>query len=172
MYINIQLCFTVLPKSNITSAPSNTKATSWKRDKLVKCLHINFLKEVLVWQCVHINLPKSNAKSTWKLLNNLNNKKKIKCKLPSVFKSNEQEILDPTQMANRFWAYFTNIGPNLAKSILASDKSHRCFLEGGFVNSFFLQSASEVEVTEICSNFQSGTAPGYDSISMNVLKES
>ena len=169
---HIQLCFTALPKSNITSAPSNTKATSWKRDKLVKCLHINFLKEVLVWQCVHINLLNSNAKSTWKLLNDLINEKKIKCKLPSVFKFNEQEILNPTQITNRFCEYFTNIGPNLAKSIPASDKSHHSFLNGGFINSYFLQSASEQEVTEICSSFRSGTAPGYDSISMNVVKES
>ena len=114
---------------------------------------------------------KSNAKSTWKLLNDLINKKKIKCKLPSIFKSNEEEICNPTHIASRFCEYFTNIGPNLAKSIPASDKSHRSFLNGGFINSFFLQLASEQEVNEIYSSFQSGTAPGYDSISMNVVKE-
>ena len=92
--------------------------------------------------------------------------------MPSFFKSNEEEIFNPTHIANRFREYFTNIGPNLAKSIPASDKSHRSFLNGGFINSFFLQSASEQEVTEICSSFRSGTAPGYDSISMNVVKES
>ena len=92
--------------------------------------------------------------------------------MPSVFKSNEQEILNLAQIANRFCEYFTNIGPNLAKSILASVKSHRFFLKGGFVNAFFLQSASELEVTESCSSFQSNTAPEYDSVSMNVLKES
>ena len=92
--------------------------------------------------------------------------------MPSVFKFNEQEILNPTQITNRFCEYFTNIGPNLAKSILASDKSHRCFLKEGFVNSFFLQWASELEVTEICSSFQCGTALGYDSVSVNFLKES
>ena len=91
--------------------------------------------------------------------------------LPSFFKSNEEEIFNPTHIANRFGEYFTNIGPNLAKSIPASDKSHRSFLNS-FLNSFFLQSASEQEVTEICSSFRSGTAPGYDSISMNVVKES
>ena len=115
---------------------------------------------------------KSNAKSTWKLLNDLINRKKIKCKLPSFFKSNEEEIFNPTHIANRFCEYFTNTGPNLAKSIPAFDKSHRSFLNGGFINSFFLQSASEQKVTEICSSFRSGTAPGYDSISMNVVKES
>ena len=106
----------------------------------------------------------SNATSAWKLLTDLINKKKIKCKLPSIFTSNEEEIFNPTHIANRFCEYFTNIGPNLAKSIPASDKSHRSFLNGGFINSFFLQSASEQEVTEICSSFRSGTAPGYDSI--------
>ena len=112
---------------------------------------------------------KSNAKSTWKLLNHLINKKKSKCKLPSFFKSNEEEIFNPTHIANRFCEYFTNIGPDLAKSVPASDKSHRSFLDGSFINSFFLHSASEQEVTEICSSFGSGTAPGYDCISMNVV---
>ena len=115
---------------------------------------------------------KSNAKSTWKLLNELINKKEMKCNLPSIFKSNEEDIFNPTHIANRFCEYFTNIGPNLAKSIPASDKSRRSFLNGCFINSIFLQSASEQEVTEICSSFRSGTAPGYDSISMNIVKES
>ena len=79
-----------------------------------------------------LNEYKSNATSTWKLLNDLINKKKIKCKLPSIFTSNEEEIFNPTHIANCFCEYFTNIGPNLAKSIPASDKSHRSFLNGGF----------------------------------------
>ena len=115
---------------------------------------------------------KSNAKSTWKLLNDLINKKKSKCKLPSFFKSDEEEIFNPTHIANRFCEYFTNIGPDLAKSIPASDKSHRSFLDGSFSNSFFLHLASEQEVTENCSSFRSGTAPRYDCISMNVVRES
>ena len=83
-----------------------------------------------------------------------------------------EEIFNPTHIANRFCEYFTNIGPDLAKSIPASDKSHRSFLDGSFINSFFLQLASEQEVTEICSSFRFGTAPGYDCISMNVVKGS
>ena len=43
---------------------------------------------------------------------------------------------NPTHIANRFCEYFTNIGPTLAKSNPASDKSHRSFLNGGFINSF------------------------------------
>ena len=44
---------------------------------------------------------KSNAKSTWKLLNDLINKKKSKGKLPSFFKSNE-EISNTTHVAISF----------------------------------------------------------------------
>ena len=105
---------------------------------------------------------------TWKLLNDLINRKKSKCKLPSYFKSNEEEILNPTHIASRFCENFTNIGPDL-KSIPASDKSHRSFLDGSFINSFFLQLASEQEVRKICTSFRFGTAPGYDCISMNVV---
>ena len=146
------------------------------REKLYKSYKNKLTHSLRVAKRLYYNKKldeyKSNAKSTWKLLNDLINKKKIKCKLPSTFKSNEEEICNPTHIANRFCEYFTNIGPNLAKSIPESDKSHRSFLNGGFINSFFLQSASEQEVTEICSSFRSGTAPGYDSISMNVVKES
>ena len=146
------------------------------REKLYKSYKNKLTHSLRVAKRLYYNKKldeyKSNAKSTWKLLNDLINKKKIKCKLPSTFKSNEEEICNPTHIANRFCEYFTNIGPTLAKSIPASDKSHRSFLNGGFINSFFLQSASEHEVTEICSSFRSGTAPGYDSISMNVVKES
>ena len=45
---------------------------------------------------------KSNAKSTLKLLNDLINKKKSKCKLSSFFKSNEEEISNPTHIAISF----------------------------------------------------------------------
>ena len=79
---------------------------------------------------------KSNAKSTWKLLNDLINKKKIKCKLPSIFKSNEEEIFNPAHIANRFCEYFTNIGPNLVKSIPVPDKSHHSFLNRGLLIRF------------------------------------
>ena len=40
------------------------------------------------------------------------------------------------------------------------------------INSFSLQPATDKEVIAISSSFQSGSAAGYDNISMNVVKES
>ena len=108
---------------------------------------------------------KSNPKSTWKLLNNLINRKKIKCKLPSFFKSNEEEIFNPTHIANRFCEYFTNIGPNLAKSKPASDKSHRSFLNGGFINPFAPGDFAEKHVLKLVEWF-SGHCHAYKELKL------
>ena len=44
-------------------------------------------------------------------------------------------------------------------------------LSGGLVNSLYLQPTTEQEITEICASFRTGTAAGYDQITMNVIKE-
>jgi hypothetical protein len=60
-------------------------------------------------------------KSTWKILNEVINKKKSKPTISSLFKTNDNtEISDPILIANKFCNYFTNIGPNLAKKIKPS----------------------------------------------------
>ena len=162
-------------KKNLLYKRFLAKPTSY-RENLYKCYNNKLTHFLRVAKCLYYNKKlyeyKANAKSTWKLLNDLINKKKSKCKSPSFFKANEEEIFNPTHIANRFCEYFTNIRPDLAKSIPASDKSHRSFLDGSFINLFFLILASEQEVTHVCSSFRSGSAPGYDSISMNVVQGS
>ena len=53
-------------------------------------------------------------KSTWRVLNEIMNRKTQKNRLPSTFKIDNREISNPKEIANRFCEYFTNIGPNLA----------------------------------------------------------
>ena len=60
---------------------------------------------------------KTNTKNTWKILNEVINKKKRVSKLSSTFIFDNQEISCPFTIANHFCDYFTNIGPNLAKKI-------------------------------------------------------
>ena len=50
--------------------------------------------------------------------------------------------------------------------------SHDSFLPPKLVNSIFLDAVIEQEIIEICSTCRSGTAAGYDNISMNLIKES
>ena len=77
-------------------------------------------------------------KSTWTILNEVINNKKSKSNLPLTFNVDDKEMSDPTQIADHFCAYFTNIGHNLAKSIPPCLTSHRSFLSGAFMNSLYL----------------------------------
>ena len=77
---------------------------------------------------------KANAKLTWRLLNEVLNNKKSKSRLLTFFNVNNRQISDPVQIANHSCEHFSNIGPNLPKSIPTSSLSNRLFLSGNIVN--------------------------------------
>ena len=118
-----------------------------------------------------IEQAKSSAKYTWRLLNEVLNKNHKTKKLPTNFKMGNKDLTDPRQIAEQFCMFFSNIGPNLANNIPPSPTSHRSFLSGNFTDSIFLHAASELEITEICLGFRSGTAAGYDNVSMDLVKD-
>ena len=111
---------------------------------------------------------KNNLRSTWRVLNDLINRRKPKVKSNTTFKAENQEISDPVAIANKFCQYFSSIGPNLAKGIQSST-SHKTFLSGTFNQSIFLDLATEEEIITIANQFQSG---GHDNIPMSIIKQS
>ena len=70
-------------------------------------------------------------RATWRLLDEVVTRKKLRTRPNSVFRIDDQEISDPSEIANRFCHYFSNIGPNLAKRV-QSHISHKTFLSGNF----------------------------------------
>ena len=75
----------------------------------------------------------------------------------SVFTYDNQDITDPTVIANRFCRYFSNIGPNLTKNIPVSQStSPESYLTKQFSSSLFLDPVTEREVIEITYDFQIG----------------
>ena len=115
---------------------------------------------------------KSNTHATWKILNEVLNRKKSRPQLNTIFKSDGQEISDPVEVANRFCSYFSSIGPNLAKKIQPPPCSHKDFLSGSFRESIFFSPTTEDEIITIAQSFASGKAAGYDNIPMSIIKES
>ena len=115
---------------------------------------------------------KNDLKLTWKLLKEVTNKRKSKSPLPSSFKAEGRSIRDPTEVANRFCKYFTNIGPRLASAIPAVSPTFRSFLSGNSNTALTLKPITVRELENICSTFASGKAPGYDNILMHVIKNS
>ena len=113
-----------------------------------------------------------DRKLTWKLLNEVINKRKSKSPLPSSFKSEGGTITDPVEIANRHCKYFTNIGPNLASAIPAVNSSFLSFLTCNNNTAITLKPSTVRELENICSTFASGKAPGYDNIPIHVIKNS
>ena len=91
---------------------------------------------------------------------------------PSNFTVDNQNISDPVEIANNFCDYFTNIGPNLAKTIPRTSNSYKSFLTGNFVDSIFLDLTTEFEIINIVNSLRSGIAAGYDKISIWSVKDS
>ena len=63
------------------------------------------------------NKFKSDIKNTWKTINEILCKDKTKKTLPKYVKEAESIIVDEVDIANKFNAFFTEIGPNLARNI-------------------------------------------------------
>ena len=92
-----------------------------------------------------IEEAKNNVKCSWRLLNEVLNKRTSKLTLPSLFKFDNKDLSDPRQIAEQFCIYFTNIGPSLARNIPASHKSHRHFHSVDFIGSLYFDEISEHE---------------------------
>ena len=55
---------------------------------------------------------KNDLRTTWKLLNEVINKRRGRAPFPSSVKSEGKTITDPKEIADKFCKYFTNTGPN------------------------------------------------------------
>ena len=108
---------------------------------------------------------KNDLSITWKLLNEVINKRKSRAPLPSSFDFEGKTITDPEEIADKFCKYFTIIGPNLAGAIRDVNSSVGSFI--GDVNHppITLKPIDPCELESICSMFASGKASGYDNIS-------
>ncbi len=48
-------------------------------------------------------------------------------------------IFNPKLIADRFCDYFTNVDPNLAKTIPKASSTFQSYLDGNFINSLFFE---------------------------------
>ena len=117
---------------------------------------------------------KNNQKATWKLINEVINKRTRSSSLSSSFKIGSCVLTDPKDIAaNSFCKYFANIGPELASKIPHQNVSFRNFLNSNYSGSTFLCPTNKTnELQNICHSFKTDKAPGYDNISMYVIKKS
>ena len=117
------------------------------------------------------NIYSGNVKKTWSMINDILHKNKQNTKLPIYFKHGEKKISDKKDIANKFNAFFTNIGKNLADKI--EEVPHRHFsdyLVSKPNTKFEFQPVEIKEVNKIISQLDSKSSSGYDSISNILIK--
>ena len=100
------------------------------------------------------------------------NRRVAKSPYPASFTKNEMEISNPTDIANKFCDYFTNIGPNLASKIPSTNSSSKDFLSSSLSESISLQPLTVSELNNIVKSFNANKAPGHDNISMKIIHQS
>ena len=154
-------------KSIRTKNPQNDLEYKIYRNKLNAILRIS--EKMYYNDC--LNNVKGNMKETWKILKTVLNKHKSCGKLPcSEFKHENKVITDPTDIANKFNEYFTNIGPNLAKGIPVVDKSIQDFMSGNHIGSMFLNPVTKEELCKLINHEKTNKASGYDGFYINIVK--
>ena len=86
-------------------------------------------------------------KLSWKLINEVINKRITKTELPNAFKEHDIEVTDHKEIAERFniyiYIYFVNIGPRLAEKIPENIINFASYLEKSNVNSIALDQVTE-----------------------------
>ena len=149
------------------STSSETKYKAYK-NKLIHLIRI--AKQI--YNDSKFENARNDLKTTWKLSNEVINKRKNKSSLPTSFKSEGNTLTDPVEIANRFCKYFINIGPNLARSTPSVNPSFRSYLSDNNHPSSDLKPTTTGVLESICGMFALKKAPGYDSIPMHVINHS
>ena len=144
---------------------SNYKSFRNKLTCLVRIARKNYYDNKL-------DKAKANLKQTWKILNEVINRRVAKSPYPASFTKNEMEISNPTDIANNFCDYFTNTGPNLASKIPSTNSSPKDFLSSSLSESISLQQLTVGELNNIVKSFNANKAPGHDNISMKIIHQS
>ena len=119
-----------------------------------------------------LDKARSNLKQTWKILNEVINRRAAKSSYPASFTKNEMEMSNPTDIANNFCDYITNIEPNLESKILATNSSPKDFFSSSLSESISLQRLTVGELNNIVKSFNANKAPGHDNISMKIIHQS
>ena len=94
-----------------------------------------------------LQLHSYDMKNTWKLLNEVINRKMKQRNFISHFNYNNNEIYDKQEIANGFNDFFVNIGPELANKIVIPENNDVLqYMNDRNVNSMFLHGVNKKEI--------------------------
>ena len=115
---------------------------------------------------------KNNIKGTWSILNSIIGKKKTSNAYPEIFKHKDKIYKSEKEISNGFNDFFVNVGPDLAKNIVAPDNVDiDKYLNNRTVNSMFLTPITEDEILKIINKIEAKKSTDSSGINMSLIKE-
>ena len=116
---------------------------------------------------------KANVKETWKILNEVINKRENKPTYPEYFIKSNKRISQKEDIANGFNIFLTNVGLNLAKNIPLpkNDTTIYDYLEENIEHTMFLSPVDDLEVIRTVQNCKNKRSTDLIDISMSLLKK-
>ena len=115
---------------------------------------------------------KNDMKQTWKLINNVINRRKNKVTMITKMKSeNGQIVTNQEQICNTLNKHFTTNGPNLAKNLpILKGVSPKDYLPNKTSISLFMFPTSKDEIENLIDKLKLGKACGPDGINASFIK--
>lgn len=112
---------------------------------------------------------KHDMRRTWQIIREV-----IGCpsraSIPNQMKQDEQVYNGQDEIAEAFGEFFGRIGRDISSAVEASPHQPNDFLEGNYLQSVFLDPASEAEISSIIAGMRNSSA-GYDAIRPLIIKE-
>ena len=116
-----------------------------------------------------LNSASNNIRSTWKILNNLLGRVTTKNNIKSL-KSKNENITNPSEIAEIFNKHFASVGAKLDAAIPAVNGVKDYYSESTN-QSLFFGPCDTSEIISVISKLPNSTAVGYDDISTIVVKK-
>ena len=112
---------------------------------------------------------KNDMKKSWSVIKSMINRNRS-IKVQKKFKlSNGLVVTDGCTITENFNNFFTNVGPNLARSIPNQSTSPEEYLGQSINYSIFLEPVTEDEIRKIVTSLKD-SAPGHDELPAAILK--
>uniref|UniRef100_A0A3B3BUC2 Reverse transcriptase domain-containing protein n=1 Tax=Oryzias melastigma TaxID=30732 RepID=A0A3B3BUC2_ORYME len=109
-----------------------------------------------------------DIRSTWKVINNVMEKKKDNC-FPNYIKKDNVTIEDKQEIVNEFNNFFVNVGAKLAEKIpVVSDMKSKIDCN---MNTMFLSGVSPSDVLEVVHQMKNKKSTDCHGIDMSLIKE-
>ena len=106
-------------------------------------------------------------KNTWKLLNEVMNRKIKEKNCVSYLNCNDNEIYDKQEIANGFNDFLVNIGTELAnKIVIPGNNDVLQYMNDRNVNSMFLHGVNKKEMLDVIKSFANKNSTDYNGLNM------